>query len=60
MDFIDVTNCAEKINKGEKAFTSSLEVRDYIVNWYKGWGTKIETETNNEGFLLWNPEKLNT
>ena len=58
MNLKEITRCAEIINKGEKAFTDSEQVRNDIVKWYGQWGTKIESEKDSKGFWLWNPEKI--
>lgn len=58
MDLKEITRCAEIINKGEKTFTDSEQVKNDIVKWYGQWGTKIESEKDSKGFWLWNPEKI--
>lgn len=58
MNLKEIVRCAEIINKGEKVFTDSEQVKNDIAKWYGQWGTKIESEKDSKGFWLWNPEKI--
>ena len=49
---------AEKINKGEKAFTESLILKNYMLKWYNAHKIQIEAESGDNGFYLWNQRKI--
>lgn len=49
---------AQVINKGEKAFTESEEIKNKMIVWYGNNGTKLISEKGSKGFFIWNPDKI--